>query len=168
MGVLRPAEWQSSIYAIDLAALQQRGIRGLIVDLDNTLVGWNHPTPSQALRDWLEQVRSRGLQVVIVSNNNGDRVGVFAKDLGIPYVSKARKPTQKGFRQALQLMGLEPSQVAVVGDQIFTDVFGGNRQGLYTILVVPINSREFIGTRVVRQVERFVLGYLTRRGLQRP
>jgi HAD superfamily phosphatase (TIGR01668 family) len=85
--------------------------------------------------------------------------------VGIPFVSKATKPRVKGFAAAMELLGVRPEETVVVGDQIFTDILGGNRAGAYTILVVPIDPREFLGTRLVRVVERRVLNYLQRQGL---
>lgn len=163
MSMLRPAEYRESIFAIDLDKLRDRGIRGLILDLDNTLVKWNDPEPTEGLLRWLEQVRAMGIAPCIVSNNSGPRVQSFAAKVGVPFIPKAIKPRRKGFRAAMRLLGVTPAQTAVVGDQIFTDVMGGNRCGAHTILVVPIDSREFIGTRVLRMMERLVLRYLSRR-----
>lgn len=168
MRILRPAEWHSSIHAIDLQALKGRGIRGVIVDLDNTLVAWRYPRPTPAVQEWLARVRSEGLKVCIVSNGGSRRVAAFAREAGVPYIGRAAKPRGRGFREALELLGTRPGETAVVGDQIFTDVLGGNRLGLYTILVKPVSRREFIGTRLVRRVERLVLRYLERRGHVKP
>lgn len=169
MRMLRPAEYRRSIFAIDLAGLNQRGYRAIMLDLDNTLVRWNSPEPTPDLLTWLEQLRQHGFKACIVSNNNGSRVSEFAAKIGVPYIPKATKPRRKGFREAMALLGVTPRETVVVGDQIFTDILGGNRSGAYTILVVPIDPREFFLTRLVRRVERGVLHYLTTRGgLTRP
>ncbi|MFZ5823834.1 MAG: YqeG family HAD IIIA-type phosphatase [Bacillota bacterium] len=165
MRILRPAEYRQSIFEIDLARLKQKGKRAIILDLDNTLVRWNDPDPTPGLMTWLDEVKAKGFVVCIVSNNSGARVSEFAAKVGIPFVPKATKPRRKGFREAMEQLGVTPEETVVVGDQIFTDVLGGNRSGAYTILVVPIDPREFIGTRLVRQVERRVLRYLDRKGL---
>lgn len=163
---LRPAEFRPSIFHLDLPGLHARGIRGLMVDLDNTLVAWRYPQPTPAVRAWVEQARAAGLSVCIVSNGGRRRVEVFAAALGVPAaVSWAKKPLGAAFRSGLAVLGLEPGVVAVVGDQIFTDVLGGNRLGCYTILVSPVSRREFAGTRLLRMVERWVLAYLKRHGL---
>jgi len=162
---LRPAEYHNSIFEIDLGKLRRMGKRAIMLDLDNTLVRWNDPTPTPALLNWLAEARTHGLQPCIVSNNSGARVREFASRVGVPFVSSARKPTVKGFAEAMQRLGVRPGETVVVGDQIFTDILGGNRAGAYTILVVPIDRREFIGTRLVRIVERQVLRHLQRRGL---
>jgi uncharacterized protein len=162
---LRPAEYRRSIFAIDLEKLKTRGFRAIMLDLDNTLVRWNHPDPTPDLLAWLERVQQMGFKVCIVSNNSGPRVSEFAGKVGVPFIPKAIKPRRKGFREAMARLGVTPEQTVVVGDQIFTDVLGGNRSGAHTILVVPIDPREFFGTRLVRQVERWVLAYLDRKGL---
>lgn len=163
--LLRPAEYRESIQKIDLDRLKAKGIRAILMDLDNTLVRWNHPEPPEGLVQWLERVRNAGITPCIVSNNKGPRVRTFAERIGVPFVSKASKPRRRGFREAMARLGVSPQETVVVGDQIFTDVLGGNRSGAYTILVVPIDTHEFFGTRMVRIVERVVLRYLNRKGL---
>ena len=101
-----------------------------------------------------------------VSNNHKRRrVRDFAAMFDISFVSGAFKPAKFGFRHALQLMALPPHQVAVVGDQMFTDILGGNRMGLYTIWVEPLNKKEFIGTRFTRRLERLAVNLLQQKGL---
>lgn len=167
MRYLRPAEYKESIFAIDLQSLHDRGIRAVMLDLDNTMVEWNNPDPTEALLHWLERVRGLGMKACIVSNNTGSRVRSFAQKVGVPFISKAIKPRRRGFREAMALLGVRPEETAVVGDQLFTDILGGNRSGAYTILVVPMHEKEFIGTRVLRLFERVALRYLDRRGLLR-
>lgn len=167
MRYLRPAEYRESIFEIDLQSLHDRGIRAVMLDLDNTMVEWNNPEPTEALLGWLDRVQSLGMKACIVSNNTGSRVRTFAAKVGVPFISKAVKPSRRGFREAMALLGVRPEETAVVGDQIFTDILGGNRSGAYTILVVPIHRQEFIGTKVLRVFERLVLRYLDRRGLLR-
>ena len=162
---LTPDLYVKSVYHINLEDLRQRGIKAIIADLDNTLVAWDVPLPSERLFQWLKGVQDSGFSVFIVSNNAKDRVQKFAEAFGVPAISKAVKPRRKAFRAACEAMGVTPDETAVVGDQIFTDVLGGNRMGLYTILVVPVSGKEFIGTKIVRTVERFVLRKLKLRGL---
>lgn len=155
-----------SIYDIPLYELQARGVRGIITDLDNTLVGAKEALATPELTLWLDQVRELGFSVVIVSNNNETRVSKFAAPLGIPFIHAARKPRTGAFKQALRQIGLKPEQTVVVGDQMMTDVFGGKRMGLYTILVLPISpADEGIGTRVNRRLEKIVLSRLRKKGL---
>ncbi len=161
-----PRLYHRSVRDVDLRALKARGIDGLIVDVDNTLVEWNRHEPTDAIRSWFDSVRSAGLRCCIVSNSRRrERIAAFACFLGVPYVVPAHKPSPTPFRLAMNLIGTGPANTAVIGDQVFTDVLGGNLLGLYTILVSPVGAREFVGTRLVRRVERAVLGYLGRRGL---
>lgn len=146
-----------SIYEIDLEALRRQGIRGIITDLDNTLVGAREPDAKPELLQWLDKLDKHGYRVVIVSNNNLPRVERFAKPLGMPFIHAARKPGSKAFRKALELLKLPRDQVAVIGDQLMTDVLGGNRMGLYTILVNPVAPNdEGLGTRINRRLEKLL------------
>lgn len=165
MELLRPDEYRRSVFAIDFDRLKARGIRAIVTDLDNTLVPWNEPHPPEALADWLRAAQEH-FAVCICSNNSGSRVREFADKLNIPFISGATKPRRTGFRRAMERLGVGPSETAVVGDQIFTDVLGGKRSGAYTILVQPIEPQEFFLTRhLTRPVERAVLRYLANRGL---
>lgn len=164
--ILRPNEYRESIFSIDLDNLKVRGIRAIMLDLDNTLVRWNEPEPTAELVEWLARVAGKGIEACIVSNNRGARVRHFAERVGISFVPRAAKPSRRGFRSAMRQFGVEPHETAVVGDQIFTDILGGNRAGAYTILVVPLHPHEFVGTKVLRFVERRVLDRLRRQGLK--
>jgi len=143
--------------------LVAQGVRGLIVDLDNTLVPRYESEPSDQLKDWLRGVSDAGLGVVIVSNNWTSRVGAIADELGVAVVKGAGKPLAKAFRQGMRVLGTRPEETAVIGDQLFTDVLGGNRLGLHTVLVVPLSEHEMVHTRILRKLEIRVLGAMARR-----
>ncbi len=162
---LVPDLYYRSIYDIDLPALRRKGITGLVLDLDNTITAWRFGQPEPRLAQWVEGAKALGFRPYIVSNDLGPRVDLFTRYLGIPGVARAGKPGRRAFRNAVRHLELAPAQVAVVGDQIFTDVFGSKPVGCYTILVVPITRRDFLGTRLVRLAERAVLRFLARRGL---
>jgi len=156
----------NAVYDIDLDELHARGMRGIITDLDNTLVGAKEPLATPRLIEWLDYVRTRGFKVVIVSNNNEARVGKFAAPLNIPFIHAARKPMSKAFRNALDVLGMPAEKAVVIGDQMLTDVLGGNRMGLHTILVAPISpADEGVMTRVNRRIERIALASLRKKGL---
>lgn len=156
----------NNVFDIDLQSLYDQGYRGIITDLDNTLVGAKAPLATPELVEWFEKVKKAGFKLVIVSNNNLDRVSVFATPLNIEYVYKARKPAGSAFRKAMDMMGLRPEETIVVGDQLMTDIFGGNRQGLFTVLVLPISvADEGFGTRINRRLERIVKYRLGKSGL---
>lgn len=161
-----PGERVDSIYDIDLAELKAKGIRGIITDLDNTLVGAKDKSATPALVDWLKRVKAEGFQIVVVSNNTRARVSAIAEPLRLGFIYSARKPRSKAFLRALQIMNLQPKEAVVVGDQLLTDMFGGNRLGIHTILVRPIAIHdENIYTRINRRIEKWVISRLKRKGI---
>jgi uncharacterized protein len=165
---LRPNEYVPSIYDIHLDKLWQTGHRLILSDLDNTLVAWNYPEVSQELATWFRTAKAHGFEICIISNNKGPRVKLFAQRAGLDYIAAANKPKPDAFLQALKRFSRQASQTVMIGDQLFTDIQGGNRCGLHTILVLPIHPREWWGTRVVRIPERFAMRMLERGGLKRP
>ena len=154
-----------TLYDIERNELQQQGIRGIIFDLDNTIIPWDSPTMSPDIIQWLNALLAQGFKICLVSNNMGKRVQTIAGIFGIPFVSRAYKPSKSGFRQAIAKMELAENQVAVVGDQLFTDVLGGNRLGLYTIWVAPLSATEFFGTKITRRLEKLTVRILRAKGL---
>lgn len=157
-GLLVPDLSLKNIFEIDVDQLEKQGIRGIITDMDNTLVPWSDRTVYPRLAAWFAGLKERGFKLVIVSNNSRDHGGQLARDLDLPAIWYAIKPRRRAFRKALEIMNLSTSEVAVVGDQLFTDVLGGNRLGLYTIHVEPISQKEFYWTKMMRLFERFVSG----------
>ncbi len=161
---LCPRQFVEDIHQIDLAELKKAGVKGIITDLDNTLVPWNDSAVYPEVVEWIDELKKSGFQVCIVSNNHSRRGEELSEAFDVPAIWRAVKPRRWAFRKAIAMMDLKPEQVAVVGDQVFTDILGGNRLGLYTILVQPINKREFIGTKFMRQLEKAVLFKLKRKG----
>ncbi|TFE31623.1 YqeG family HAD IIIA-type phosphatase [Cohnella luojiensis] len=163
---LLPDQIVNTVFDIDLDELKARGVRGIITDLDNTLVSAKTPLATPQLVGWLDLVKDQGFKVVILSNNNKTRVGNFAEPLGIPFIPAARKPAGAAFRRAINLMELTSEQAVVVGDQMLTDVLGGRRAGLHTILVTPIAPREEgWATQINRRIEKIALARLRKKGL---
>ncbi|MBT9156817.1 MAG: Phosphoglycolate phosphatase [Firmicutes bacterium] len=160
--LLLPSMYVESIYHIDLAKLRARGIDTIISDLDNTLVPWVANQVNPELKTWLENLKAQGFKVCLVSNALERRIAYFRAELNLPGLSRANKPSRRAFLQALALLNSRPETTAMIGDQVFTDVLGGNRLGLFTILVVPLCDRDFFLTRIARVFERWVLRMLTR------
>jgi HAD superfamily phosphatase (TIGR01668 family) len=152
-----PRLFVEDVGSIDLEKLKRLGIRGLVVDLDNTLVAWSAYEVPLEVTEWIKTAKNLGFSICIVSNALEDRVAYFSKLFAIPGISRAQKPRRGAFRSALEALGLKKEEVAVIGDQVFTDVWGGNRLGLYTILVRPVSPREFFTTKIGRVLERWVL-----------
>ncbi|MDT9724477.1 YqeG family HAD IIIA-type phosphatase [Xylanibacillus composti] len=165
MNKLVPKEMVESIYQIDLDRLWLQGKRGIITDLDNTLVGAEDPLATPELVAWLKSIRERGWKVAIVSNNNRTRVSAFAEPLNVPFLHSARKPSARAFVQAMQALQTDTAETVVVGDQMLTDVLGGNRLGMHTVLVKPVSlAGEGIFTRFNRRLEKIAVSRLKKQG----
>ncbi|MGM9572769.1 MAG: YqeG family HAD IIIA-type phosphatase [bacterium] len=162
--MLYPNEYHKVVLDIDLQNLKNKGIRLILLDLDNTLLEWHKQEARKDILAWLREAEGLGFQLCVVSNNKPPRVGAAAKKLGLPFVCRAKKPLAGGFRRAMQEYGFQPQETCIIGDQIFTDVLGGNRLGLYTILVQPLTNHDFWATKLVtRNLERVVLYGLRKR-----
>lgn len=161
-----PHRFVNSVTEVLPSDLKARGIKGLILDLDNTLVLWRREDIATEVLTWLEAVKAAGIKLCILSNSVlSKRSERIAEKLGCPNVRKARKPSKSGFHRALSALGTTPATTAIVGDQMFTDIWGGNRAGIYTIMVKPIHHGEFAYTRFVsRPPERLLLRWFRRGG----
>ncbi len=133
--------------------LDRMGVRGLILDLDNTLTTHDNPVPADGVLDWIDLMNRSGVKLMIVSNNHAPRVKPFADMLGLPFVSEGRKPLTKGFREAMHRMGLTKKELAAVGDQIYTDVLGANLFRIKMLYVSPIEFEKTTFFKVKRKME---------------
>lgn len=150
------------------AMLAQLGVTALILDVDNTLTTHNNPVPDSDVLLWLKSMGSSNIRLVIVSNNSDERVAAFAKMLGLGYTANALKPLKKGFAQTAAKLRLPPQKIGVVGDQIFTDILGGNLFGAKTILVAPMEPETGPFFRLKRKLEVLVLrGYANQKAGKR-
>jgi HAD superfamily phosphatase (TIGR01668 family) len=158
--LLTPDRIVAHVSEVTPAWLRERGLRAVVTDLDNTLVGWRGEEVAREITDWLAGLEEAGIGVCIASNTRHlGRLERLAAQMGILHVpGNASKPRRKGLRRALALLGTTPTETAMVGDQLFTDILAGNRLGLTTVLVNPLTPHEFIGTRLIsRTLERLVL-----------
>jgi len=156
--VLRPDSFARRLGDVSLDDLAARGFLGIIVDLDNTLVGYGQEHLSDVDSAWIAAALARGFGVCLVSNNFTERVARVGAELGVPAISSALKPLPRGFSQALKKLGTGKDRTVVVGDQLFTDVLGAKFLGLHVILTEPIVAKDWLGTRVLRFLERILLG----------
>ena len=149
-----------NIQSIDLLQLRSAGINSLIVDLDETLRKRNSSDMPESSIKWIEEVKSRGFKVCVTSNNPfGWRIEKVREMLDTPVAFLAFKPFPMAFKQAMKQLGSDPSNTALIGDQVFTDIFGANILGIYTILVDPISGAEKgFFRRIMRWLENKVLG----------
>lgn len=151
--VLRPDEYWQRLCDIELERLCQRGFRAILLDLDNTLVRWHSSDVSQENRCWLAEAQQCGMTICLVSNNRTGRVRRVAAGLGITCYAPAMKPFGRCYKRFQTDFCLKSSEIVVIGDQLFTDIWGGKRNDMYTILVEPLAGSEFLGTKVTRLME---------------
>ena len=164
MALFRAAYLADDIYAVTGEALERRGIKLLLADLDNTLVPYGVPLPDDRLRAWRDDLAAHGVTLFILSNNRKEhRPRVFAEALEVPYIGHAGKPKTPSFYKAMEQMGVTREQTAIIGDQVFTDVLGGNLAGVAAILVKPIRLAGNPG-RYLRYAVEVPFRLLSRRG----
>ncbi|MBE0475785.1 MAG: YqeG family HAD IIIA-type phosphatase [Coriobacteriia bacterium] len=152
-----PDLYYTDVHAVDLDDLKSRGVRALLVDLDNTLLPRDSNAMTAELRAWARRLDAEGFRVCLVSNNWHGRVSAVAAELGFEIVPKALKPLPFAFRRAMTLLDASPAETAVVGDQLFTDILGGNALGLLTVLVQPLSSTDLPHTLALRLIEQRLL-----------
>ena len=154
---LYPKLYISSIFELNIEALKKEGIKGIIFDIDNTLVPYDVADPTDEIIALFSELKNKNLKICLMSNNTEDRVVRFNQHLKVFAIHKSGKPRTKGFKRALELMNLSKDQVAIVGDQVFTDVYGGNKMGVKTILVQPVSDKDEWMTKIKRGLERKVI-----------
>ena len=154
-----PSEWIDSTYSIDFEKYYNEGYRGIIFDIDNTLVEHGADADDRA-KELFKRLKEIGFEICLLSNNKKPRVERFNKDVNVNYIFKAQKPYSKNYYVAAMMMRLSVSSVICIGDQLFTDIYGANLIGIHTILVNPINKSEEIQIVLKRYLEKIVLrGY---------
>lgn len=141
---------------IELKKLWEIGFRGIFLDLDNTITPWHAYEVSPKAERFVNQARDLGYKLCLLSNASEQRTKAIAGALNIPFLAPALKPLKRSYRKALSIIRLDPQQVMAIGDQIFTDILGGNRIGCYTILVPPLSKTEFPGTKILRLMESII------------
>ena len=153
-----PDEYLDSTYVIDFDALYRAGYRGVIFDIDNTLVPHGAPADERA-RALFCHLKEIGFDCCLLSNNQLPRVELFNQDIHVKFIENAHKPSVKNYRKAMQMMGTNTGNTLFVGDQLFTDVYGARRTGIHSILVKPIHPKEEIQIVLKRYLERIVLHF---------
>ncbi|GBG97528.1 YqeG family HAD IIIA-type phosphatase [Lactococcus termiticola] len=146
----KPDYLVEAVYMLDASRLKAEGIHALMVDLDNTLIAWNNPDGTPELLAWLEAMKADGIQVIVVSNNKQARVARAVEKFGVAYVWRAMKPFARGINKALAIMGEEPGRVAMVGDQLMTDIRASKRAGVKSVLVKPLVESDAWNTKFNR------------------
>ncbi|MDD6435565.1 MAG: YqeG family HAD IIIA-type phosphatase [Clostridiales bacterium] len=160
-----PDATADSSYTVDYDKLYREGIRGIIYDIDNTLVPHGAPADDRAIAHF-EKLKEMGMKSCLISNNQKPRVEMFNEKIGTEYIYNAHKPSTRNYLKACEIMGLDKSQVIFIGDQLFTDVWGAKRAGIRNILVKPIHPKEEIQIVLKRRLEWIVL-YFYRKQLRK-
>lgn len=156
MGKLYPKEYVDSTYVVDFEKFYESGYRGLIYDIDNTMVKHGAPANDQAIA-LFKRLREIGFTTCALSNNKEPRVKMFCDAVDSKYLYRGGKPNPAGYEKAMEIMGTNKENTLFIGDQIFTDVWGANKAGIYSILVKPIDPKEEIQIVIKRRFEWFVL-----------
>ena len=153
-----PDEYLDSAYGIDYEKLYREGYRGLLFDIDNTIVPHGAPADERA-KALFKRLREIGFHYCFVSNNQKPRVESFARAVEGEFIENAHKPAVKNYRKACQVIGTDLDRTIFVGDQLFTDIYGAKRAGIRTILVKPIHPKEEIQIVLKRYLEKIVLHF---------
>ena len=155
--ILYPKLYCRSVLDININFLKENNIKGLILDVDNTLIDTDRNL-LEGVIEWHKNIKNQGIKTIIVSNSNKkDKLENVSKCLDIEYISFAQKPLKGGFKKALKQLDLAPENVAAIGDQIFTDVIGANRCKIFSILVEPINEEDLLITKWKRPIEKKII-----------
>lgn len=153
-----PDDYMDSTYVIDFEKLYEKGYRGVIFDIDNTLVPHGAPADDRA-KALFARLKSMGFQCCLISNNQLPRVQMFNEEIQVKFIENAHKPSVKSYERAMEMIGTSKKNTLFVGDQLFTDVFGARRTGIYSILVKPIHPKEEIQIVLKRYLEKIVLHF---------
>ncbi len=156
INLLQPDKKISCITNISLEELQIGDYAGLVIDIDNTIMPYGERTIPDNIRNWLALAESMNFGIHFISNTLKNRADYVEKTLGYPACHQSMKPIKRGFLQAQNYLQLPPDRIVMIGDQVFTDILGGNRAGFYTILVEPLNEKDFLLTKFFRWLENYL------------
>ena len=152
----KPNGYARSVFDIDLNMLKKQGYNFIMCDIDNTLVAHDNKDPNELVFAFLKQCELLKFDIVFISNNNKKRVGYFGEQCKIDYYHFSTKPLKRQYKKILNKYQNDPSKVVVIGDQILTDILGGNRMKFYTILTDPLYQKDITWTKVNRIFEKIV------------
>lgn len=154
---LVPDYYFSSFELASAEFLRAIGVKGILLDVDNTLEPYENPLPTEKVLSWFKSLEENGIAAAIVSNNDKERIELFNKELGLPAYYKARKPFKSCLLLAMKDIGIEPESAVFMGDQIFTDVWAARNAKIRAILVPPIKDKTDVFTRFKRLLEKPIL-----------
>lgn len=158
MKVFKPDLICDTFWDLSPEFLAKKGIKLLITDVDNTLVPHNYPVPTEEVKEYFDKLKDNGITICLMSNNSEERVLSFNRELGVDYIYKAGKPKKNGYIKAMKKAGTTIENTAALGDQLFTDIWGAKRAGVFTVMVKPISfegENKFIAFK--RMLEKFFI-----------
>ena len=164
MDIFVPDMYQKSIYTINYKKLKKNGIKCLLFDLNNTLASYEIDYPDDKLRELMFDLE-HDFKVIIVSNSSKNRVRPFKEKLNIDSSFSSKKPFKKKYKKIMNLYNFKDTEIAMIGDELITDILGGNRMNFTTILVNGMSEEEPFHTRIVRKVERIIIKKLNKKGI---
>lgn len=154
--MFKPTYYFEEIEKIDIKFLKENKIKGLIMDVDNTIIDSQRIIRDEKMK-WIGDVQKEGIKICILSNSSKlDKISTVANSIGVPYLLNGMKPAKKGFQMALDILELNKEDVVIIGDQIFTDIWGGNRFGIKSILVEPFDMLEPFWVTAKRPIEKLI------------
>lgn len=159
-----PDIYKKNIYDIDYMKLKKKGIKCLLFDLDNTLVSVKTDTPTKKVKE-LFLYLEKYFKVIIISNSNKDRLIPFKEGLNVDVAASSHKPFKKKYLKIMEIYKFKEHEIAAIGDQLLTDIYGANKVGITSILVNKIGDYEKIGTKINRFLEKFIYRYLKRKNI---
>ena len=160
-----PDMYQKSIYTINYEKLKADGIKCLLFDLDNTCAAYSVKKPTEKLTNLFQELKEKGFKIIIFSNNTKRRIEPFKNSLVVDASAKSGKPRKKKFIKIITKFNFDISEVGIIGDQLFTDIYGGNRVGIKTILVNPISKEELLHTKIIRIFENKIYRKLSNKNI---
>ena len=160
-----PKMYIKNFQCLNLDVLKVKGIKVLICDIDNTLAPHDEAKPTESAIAFIEKAKSMGFEIAVVSNNTKARVMTFCEDLDVYYVNSAKKPLPFGFMKIRKHFGVEKHQIAMMGDQLLTDMFGSNFYGVYSVLTSPLVIRDIAITKFNRRLENKIFDVLAKQQL---
>lgn len=156
MKLLTPKKYYPNIYEVDYKELKKEGIKCLLFDLDNTCIGYKETEPNDRLKELFQKLKQMNYKIIIFSNARKKRLEPF-KELDIVCHPFSKKPLQGNFKKIIKKYSYQKEEVCIIGDQLFTDILGGNKAGITTCLVDPLTNEDFIITKIFRIIEKRIL-----------
>lgn len=156
MAKLKPDYLIFSPFTLTVEMFRAKNIKGIIMDVDNTIISWRDKIVSEEVKQWFRELKSSGIEIVLLSNNTNTRIGPIAQQIEVPFVANAKKPSAYGVKKALEILTMEEQSILLIGDQLLTDISAGKKTAVQTMLVKPMTS-DMIPTYILRLVEKILL-----------